>query len=64
MMNNYGYVGFYNGQRVEVYATDIHGARNQVIFHFRVPKSKQGLVAVVLAERPDGTAVPVSPSEV
>jgi hypothetical protein len=60
MMDNYGYVGFYNGQRVEVYATDIQGARNQVIFHFRVPKSKQGLVAVVLAERPDGTAVPVS----
>ena len=64
MMNNYGYVGFYNGQRVEVYATDIYGARNQVIFHFRVPKKKEGLVAVVLAERPEGTAVPVSPSEV
>ena len=63
-MNSCGYVGFYNQQRVEVYATDMWGARNQVIFHFKVPKSKQGLVAVVLAERPDGTAVPVSPSEV
>ena len=60
MMNNYGYVGFYNGQRVEVYATDIQGARNQVIFLLKVPKKKEGLVAVVLAERPDGTAVPVS----
>lgn len=59
-MNNYGYVGFYNGQRVEVHATGMWEAKEKVMRHFKVPKKKEGLVAVVLAERPDGTAVPVS----
>jgi hypothetical protein len=59
MMNNYGYVGFYNQQRVEVHAKGMWEAKEKVVRHFKVPKSKQGLVAVVLAERPDGTAVPV-----
>jgi hypothetical protein len=51
MMNNYGYVGFYNQQRVEVHASGMWEAKEKVIRHFKVPKSKQGLVAVVLAER-------------
>lgn len=56
MMNNYGYVGFYNQQRVEVQASGMWEAKEKVIRHFKVPKSKQGLVAVMLAER-DGKTV-------
>ena len=52
-----GYVGFYNQQRVEVHASGMWDAKQQVIQHFKVPKSKQGLVAVVLAERGSQTVV-------
>lgn len=45
-----GYVGFYNGKRVEVYASNMWRAKEKVIEQLRVPKSKQGLVSVVLAE--------------
>lgn len=51
-----GYVGFYNQKRVEVYASGMWEAKEKVIQHFKVPKSKQGLVAVMLAER-DGAPV-------
>ena len=63
-MNNYGYVGFYNKQRVEVHASGMYEAKCKVIEHFKVPRSKQGLVAVMLAAKPDGTPVVHSPSEV
>lgn len=55
-----GYIGFYNGKRAEVYAASLWAAKEQVIALFKVPKSKQGLVAVVLAEK-DGEPVQHTP---
>lgn len=45
-----GWIGFYNGKKVEVKkdvdAKDLWSAKQFVVKHFNVPKSKQGLVAV------------------
>ena len=38
--------GFYNREKVEVEADDSWSALQKIIKHFKVPKSKQGLVAV------------------
>ena len=46
-----GYIGFYLGQRVEVYADSLYGAKIKVIKKLNVPKNKESLVAVELAER-------------
>lgn len=45
-----GYIAFFNRQRIEVYADTLHDAKQQAIQRLKVPKSKQGLVAVELAE--------------
>ncbi|MPS58838.1 MAG: hypothetical protein E2594_16970 [Pseudomonas sp.] len=46
-----GYVAFYNDQRLEVYARDLWAAKQQVIEQLKVPKSKQHMVSVILAEK-------------
>lgn len=51
-----GYVGFYAGKRIELHASSLYEAKVNVIAKLKVPKSKQGLVAVVLAEK-DGKTV-------
>lgn len=48
-----GYVAFYNGQRLEVYANDLWSAKQQVIEKLKVPKTKQHMVSVLLAEKDD-----------
>jgi hypothetical protein len=52
-----GWIGFYNGKQVEVKkdvdAKDLWTAKQFVVKHFNVPKSKQGLVAVEPAYQVD-----------
>ena len=55
-----GYVAFYNGQRLEVYAKDLWAAKQQVIEKLKVSKSKQHMVSVMLAEK-DGHSVVHTP---
>lgn len=45
-----GYIAFFQRKQVELYAESLYDAKLQAIAHFKVPKSKQGLLAVVLAE--------------
>ena len=53
----YGFVCFYNSKRIEVYAPSMYAAKLKAIEQFKAPKSKQHMVSVVLAERPDGSEV-------
>lgn len=52
----HGYIGFYNGKRVEIYADSLYQAKLKALDHFKPPKSKVHMVSVVLAEK-DGEAV-------
>jgi hypothetical protein len=51
-----GYKAFYNGKDTDIYASTLWDAKQKAIAFFKVPKSKHGLVAVVLAEK-DGKEV-------
>jgi hypothetical protein len=53
----YGYVCFYQGKRVEVYAETTFGAQNKVAAQLHVPAKKQYLISVNLCERADGSEV-------
>lgn len=46
-----GYIGFFNRQRVEVYADTYFQAKDKVIAHFKVKPNRQHLVVVVLADK-------------
>lgn len=48
--NTYGYVAIYNGRRYECFAPDLHAAKLKAIEAFNAPKSKQHLIAIMLAE--------------
>lgn len=50
-----GYIGFYNGDRVEIHADSLYAAKLKAIDHFR-PGKKAHMVHVALAEV-DGEAV-------
>lgn len=52
----HGYIAFYGGRRVEIHADSLYGAKLKAIEMLKVPKSKQGLLAVELAEK-DGEQV-------
>lgn len=52
-----GYVCFYNSKRIEMYATSLLEAKTKAIALFKPPKSKQHMISVCLAERPDGSEV-------
>ena len=52
----HGYIAFYGGKRVEIQAPTLWDAKKQAIAMLRVPKSKEGLLAVELAEK-DGEQV-------
>lgn len=43
------YMAYYNGKTIEFYSTSLWAAKQHAIEKFKVPKSKQGLLAVVLA---------------
>ncbi len=53
----YGFVCFYAGKRIDVYAASMYAAKLKAIEQFTAPKSKQHMVSVVFAERPDGSEV-------
>ena len=50
------YIAFYNGQKVQIEADSLYAARLKAEAALKVPKSKRGLLAVVLAD------VPVDPA--
>src|SRR5271157_470145 len=52
----HGYIAFYGGKRIEIQADSLYGAKLKAIEMLKVPKSKQGLLAVELAEK-DGEQV-------
>jgi hypothetical protein len=45
-----GYIGIYLGSKVEVYADSIWQAKQLAIKQLSVPKKKEGLLSIVLAE--------------
>ena len=45
-----GYICMFLGKRVEVLANDLWQAKQKAISALNVPKSKQGLLSIVLAE--------------
>lgn len=55
-----GYIAFYNDKRIEIHAKSLYEAKVEAIKQLKVPKSKQGLLAVVLAEK-DGEQVVHTP---
>ena len=52
-----GYVFFYFGTRVEVYAASQLAAKEIAVAHFKPPKSKRHMVHGMLAETADGKPV-------
>lgn len=44
------YMAFYNSHRVEIRAESLYAAKQKAIAEFRPPRSRQHLVAVMLAE--------------
>jgi hypothetical protein len=52
-----GYVYFYNGKRIEVYASSLSAANDKAVAHFKPPKSKRHMVHGMIAEDKDGKPV-------
>ena len=46
-----GYLAFYNDKEIEIRAEGLYAAKLEAIKQLKVPKSKQGLLAVMLAEK-------------
>lgn len=47
----HGYKAFYDRKTVDVYADTQLQARDKAVAHFKVPKSKQHMVSVMLCEK-------------
>lgn len=45
-----GYIAFYNQRRIEIYAASLFEAKQLAVTQFKAPKSKQHMIAVMLAE--------------
>lgn len=58
-----GYQAFYNGKTADVYADSLWAAKQKAIDLFKVPRSKQSMVSVVLCEVA-GKEVEVSTSSI
>lgn len=58
-----GYLAFYGSRQIEIYAKSLYEAKLEAVKQFKVPKSKQGLLAVVLAEK-EGETVEHHPAEI
>jgi hypothetical protein len=56
-----GYVCFYNGLRIEVYAQSTFGAKLKAENIFKAPRSKRHMISVVLAAK-NGQVVEQSPA--
>ena len=46
----------FNGKKAEIYSDSLYGAKKEAIKVLKVPKSKQGLLVVMLAQK-DGKQV-------
>ena len=51
-----GYIAMFNGKKAEIYSDSLYGAKKEAIKVLKVPKSKQGLLVVMLAQK-DGKQV-------
>lgn len=58
-----GYIAFFNGKQIEVFADSSYQAQQIAIVKFSAPKSKKHMVAVILAEK-DGAQVTHSAASV
>lgn len=56
------YIAFYNKREIEIKADTLYNAKTAAINVLAIPKSKQGLLAVVLAEK-EGESVIHSTSQ-
>jgi hypothetical protein len=56
-----GYIAIYQGKRTEIYAESLYAAKVEAIRALKVPKSKTGLLSVMLAEK-DGAPVIHTPN--
>ena len=45
-----GYIAFYNNKEIELFAESLYSAKLKAVAKMRVPKNKQHMVSVVLAE--------------
>jgi hypothetical protein len=54
------YLAFYSGRQHVIEADSLYAAKLKAVAHFKVPKSKQGLLSVILAEK-DGQPVVHTP---
>lgn len=50
-MSECGYIAFYQGKRIELHAASLYAAKLQAVKLFDVPKSKRGLISVMLKEK-------------
>lgn len=57
----HGYIGFYNGKQADIYASSLYEAKQKAFSLFKVPKSKQGLLSVHLAEKNTDGSKPGTP---
>jgi hypothetical protein len=55
-MANNGYVALYNGKKKVIWASSLYAAKQEAISMLKIPKSKQGLLSIILAEK-DGEPV-------
>jgi hypothetical protein len=53
----HGYIAFYQKRRIELRAASLLAAKTEACKQFRVRKSEEWKVAIVLAERADGSTV-------
>lgn len=51
MENLNGYLAFFNGKQIEVYAASSYAAQQKAIAHFKPAKSKAHLVTAYLCEK-------------
>lgn len=47
----HGFIAFYNGRQIDVYADNLARAKEKACLQMKVPKSKWHMVTVMLAER-------------
>lgn len=52
----YGYIAFFNGKKVELYADSTFHAQKLATQYFKPAKSKQHMISVMLAETTHDTA--------
>ena len=55
-----GYLAFFNGKQIEVYADSLYRAKLKALEILRPPKSKRHMVTVMLAEKDDQPVVHIA----